>query len=122
MATIDPTCDGPVVALTVPPDDGAFLHSVFRMARSGIRDELADYPDELRKPVRLYREEAVYDALLAALDNGSLVVTGDLRCVLADLAQTVDRANEYERVLAEHAALLGLRRQVCEGADDESRC
>ena len=93
-----------------------FLRSVFQMARSGIHDELAEYPDELRGPLRLHREEAVFDTLLAALDSGSLVVSGDLRCVLSDLAETIDRANEYERVVAEHAALLGLRRQVCEGS------
>jgi hypothetical protein len=122
MATTDPTGGGPAVALTLPPDDAAFLRSVFGMARSGIRDELENYPDELREPLRLHREEAVFDALLAALDNGSLVVTGDLRCVLADLAQTVDRANEYERVLAEHAALHGLRKQLCDEVGDESRC
>ena len=29
----------------------------------------------------------------------------------------IDRENEYARVVAEHAALLGLRRQVCEGAE-----
>jgi len=115
MATTDPTGDGPVIALSVPTDDAAFLRSVFEMARSGIRDELAEYPDELREPLRLHREEAVYDALLAALDSGSLVVSGDLRCVLADLAETIDRANEYARVVAEHAAMLGLRKQVCEG-------
>lgn len=116
MARTDPTGDGPAVALTIPPDDAAFLRSVFQMARGGIRDELAEYPDELREPLRLHREEVVYEALLAALDSGSLVVTGDLRCVLSDLAETIDRANEYERVVAEHAALLGVRRQVCEGA------
>ena len=116
MANENPTSNGAAVALTIPPDDAAFLCSVFEMARGGIRDELDNYPDSLREPTRLHREEAVYDALLAALDNGSIVVSGDLRCVLADLAETIDRANEYERVVAEHAALLGLRRQVCEGA------
>lgn len=115
MATTDPTGGGPSVAIAIPPDDAVFLRSVFEMARSGIRDELENYPDELREPVRLHREEAVFDALLAALDSGSLVITGDLRCVLADLAETIDRANEYERVVAEHAAMLGLRKQVCEG-------
>jgi hypothetical protein len=116
MATTDPTGGGPAVALTIPPDDATFLRGVFEMARSGIRDELAEHPDSLREPTRLHREEAVYDALLAALDSGSLVVTGDLRCVLCDLAQLIDRANEYERVVAEHAAILGLRKQVCRRA------
>lgn len=116
MARPDPTGGGPAVALTISRRDRTFMRGVFRMARGGIRDELAEYPDALREPLRLHREEAVYDVLLAALDNGSLVVTGDLRCVLSDLAKTIDRANEYERVLAEHAALLCLRKQVCEGA------
>lgn len=117
MATDNPTGGGAAVALTIPPDDAAFLRSVFEMARSGIRDELDNYPDSLREPTRLHREEAVYNALLAALGSGSIVASGDLRCVLCDLAETIDRANEYERVVAEHAALLGLREQVSEGAE-----
>jgi hypothetical protein len=108
MATTDPTGGGPVVALSIPPDDAAFLRGVFEMAQGGIRDELAEYPDSLREPTRLHREDAAYDALLAVFDSGSIVVTGDIRCVLCDLAQLIDRINEYERVAAEHAALLGL--------------
>lgn len=121
MPCTKPTGDPGPVSITVSRTDRTFLHSVFQMARSGIRDELRDYPESLREPVRLHREEAVYDALLAALDGRSLVVTGDLRCVLSDLAATIDRANEYERVVAEHAALLGLCKQVCEGVRHE-RC
>jgi hypothetical protein len=64
----------------------------------------------------LRREEAAYEALLAALDSGSIVVSDDIRCVLCDLALMIDRENEYERVVAEHAALLGLRGQVNAGA------
>lgn len=115
MADSNPTGTGAAVALTIPPDDDAFLRSVFEMAQGGIRDELAEYPDSLREPTRLHREEAVYDALLAALDSGSIAVSDDVRHVLADLAQTIDRANEYDRVVAEHAALLGLREQLGEG-------
>jgi hypothetical protein len=116
MARTDPTGGGPAVALSIPPDDATFLCSVFEMARGGIRDELAEHPDSLRQPIRLRREEAVYDALLAALEARSVIATGDLCCVLGDLAQLIDLANEYQRVLAEHAALLGLRKQICEGA------
>ena len=116
MARTDPTGGGPAVALSIPPDDATFLRSIFQMAQGGIRGELAEYPESLREPTRLHREDAVYDALLAALDSGSLRVTGDLRCVLCDLAQLIDRTNEYTRVVAEHAALLGLRKQVCTGA------
>jgi hypothetical protein len=112
MADSNPTGTGAAVVLTIPPDDDAFLRSVFTMARDGIRDELEKYPDQLRKPAHLPREEAVYDALLAALDGGSIVVSGDVRHVLSDLAQTIDRANEYARVVAEHAAFVGLFDQI----------
>jgi hypothetical protein len=63
----------------------------------------------------LQREEGAYDALLAALDGGSIVASPDVCRVLGDLAQMIDRENEYERVVAEHAALLGVRERVCEG-------
>jgi hypothetical protein len=86
------------------------------MAREGIRSELTEYPDQLREPARLRREEAVYDALLTALESGSLLVSDDTRRVLSELAQMIDRENEYERVVAEHAALLGLREQLRGGA------
>lgn len=104
-----------MVALTVPVEHRDFLHGIFEAARGGIRDELAEYPDQLREPTRLHREEAVYDALLAALDRGS-IVGADIRRVLGDLAEIIDRENEYERVVAEHAALLGLREQIGERA------
>ncbi|HEY0316886.1 MAG TPA: hypothetical protein VGC49_01185 [Solirubrobacterales bacterium] len=80
--------------------------------RDGVREDLARFPDRVRNTAALHREEAAYDALLAALDSGSIVVSGDIRCVLCDLALTIDRENEYERVVAEHAALLGVRQQV----------
>jgi len=124
MADSNTTGDGDRVALSIPPKDRKFLRSVFSMARGGIRDELAEYPEQLREPTRLHREEAVYDKLLAALQDGELVVDHDVRQVLADLAQTIDRANEYQRVVAEHVALVGLHAQVgepCRRRDSNSR-
>lgn len=115
MANTDPTGGGGV-ALAIPPKDKKFLRGLFTDVREGVRDDLASFPDRVRNPAALHREEAAYEALLAALDSGSLVVSGDIRCVLCDLALTIDRENEYDRVVAEHAALLGLRRQVNAGA------
>lgn len=112
MARTNPTGDGVLVALTIPPDDGRFLRGVFTMARDGIRDELTEYPKELREPARLHREEAAYERLLAALDAGEIVADGEVLRVLTDLAEMIDRTNEYERVVAEHAALLGVRDQI----------
>lgn len=117
MSYPDPTGGGSTVAVTIPPHHEPFLRDLFEIARGGIRGELAEYPDQLREPARLRREEGAYDALLAALDSGSLIVSDDTRRVLCELAQMIDRENEYERVVLEHAALLGLREQVCEGAE-----
>lgn len=112
MAGKNPTGGAKAVALTIPSPDCRFLRGVFTMARDGIRDELAEYPDELREPVQLHREEAAYDKLLAALRSLSIIPDAAVRRVLTDLAETIDRANEYERVVAEHDALLALRDQI----------
>jgi len=117
MATQNPTGDGDAVALTIPAEHRDFLHRLFEMARDGIHQEREEFPDALREPVRLGREEAVYDKLLAALDGEQLVIDADVRDVLADLAGMIDRENEYRRVIAEHEALLDLRAQV--GRQDE---
>jgi hypothetical protein len=116
MATDNPTGRGPGIAVAIPTKDRGFLRGLFEIARGGIRDDLADHPEGIREPTRLRREEGAYDALLAVLDGGSIVASSDVCRVLDELAQTIDRENEYERVLAEHAALLGVRKQVCGGA------
>lgn len=112
MADKNPTGGGAIAALTIPPNDAVFLRRIFGMALDGIRDDLAKFPTDVANPTSLGREETVYVALLAALDCGRVAVSDDMRCVLFDLAMVIDRGNEYERVVAEHAALLGLRRQV----------
>jgi hypothetical protein len=112
MADQNPTDDGAAVALTIPAEHRKFLRDLFEIARAGIREELAQYPKQLREPRRLHREEAVYEKLLAALDSGSIVPDRDVRDVLSDLAQIYDRENEYKRVVSEHEALHGLLGQL----------
>jgi hypothetical protein len=101
-----------MVALTVSTEHRDFLRGIFEAARGGICDELAEYPDQLREPRQLHREEAVYDALLAALDSGSIVAAADICQVLSDLAKIIDDDNEYERIVIEHHALYGLLGQI----------
>jgi hypothetical protein len=112
MATDNLTGRGAAVALKIPADRVRFLRSVFSMARDGLRDELADHPEQLREPARLRREEAVYGRLLAALDELVIVPDEDMRAVVGELAQTIDQSNEYERVVAEHEALASLSGQL----------
>jgi hypothetical protein len=117
MADENPTGHGAAVTLTLPADQARFLRSVFQMARGGIEDELEKYPDRLREPARLRREEAAYGRLLAALDELVIVPDGDVRAVLDDLAKIIDRENEYGRVVSEHEALHGLLGQITGGED-----
>jgi hypothetical protein len=112
MADQNPTGDGNAVALTISTEHRKFLLRLFETARDGIQEDLAEYPQQLREPTRLRREEAVYEKLLAALDSGSIVPDRDVRDVLGDLAQIYDRENEYERVISEHEALHGFLEQL----------
>lgn len=112
MASENPMGRGSAVALKITDDQACFLRSVFRMAQDGIKDELENYPKQLGDPTRLRREEAAYGRLLVALDELVIVLDDDVRTILRDLAQTIDAANEYERVVSEHEALYGLLEQV----------
>jgi hypothetical protein len=115
MADQNPTGRGSAVALNLPADQVRFLRGLFKSARAGIRQELKEYPKQLKEPARLRREEAAYGRLLAALDELVIVPDADVRDVLGDLVGIIDRSNEYRRVVAEHEALHGLLDQIKKG-------
>jgi len=115
MAKENPTDGGRTVALTIPSKDREFLRRVFTMALDGIRDELDNYPDDLREPTHLHREEGIYERLLSGLAGESIVPDHYMRQMLRDLTEMNDRENEYARVVAEHEALLSLRKRLGEG-------
>lgn len=117
MADENPMGRGVAVALQIPADHVRFLRGVFQMALRGIREELDDYPKQLKEPARLEREEVAYERLLAALDALVMVPDADVRDVLADLAGIVDGGNEYSRVVEEHEALHRLLAQFGGGED-----
>lgn len=108
MAENDPTKCREPIRLAVHRRDRKFLKEVLAMARDGVRDDLSEHGDRLRRPSCQQRELAAYERLLAAVEGESLVPDPDLRTVLADLARTVDSSNEYPRVIAEHEAMCGL--------------
>jgi len=112
MAEQNPTGRDAAVALKLPANHVRFLRSTFRSAQAGIRDELREYPKQLKEPTRLRREEAAYGRLLVALDECVIVPDADVRVVVGDLAKIIDGSNEYERVVAEHEALHGLSFQL----------
>jgi len=114
MADENPKGRGAAVALQIPADH---VRIVFQMALRGIREELDDYPKQLKEPARLRREESAYGRLLVALDELVIVLDSDVQDVLADLAGIVDRGNEYSRVVEEHEALHRLLAQLRGGGD-----
>jgi hypothetical protein len=112
MADENPTGRGSAVTLNLPVDHVRFMRGIFTSARAAVRDELREYPDQLKDPNHLRREVAAYGRLLTALDELAIVPDRDVRDLVGDLAQIIDDTNEYERVIAEHEALHGLHAQL----------
>ncbi|MEZ5078127.1 MAG: hypothetical protein R2725_11875 [Solirubrobacterales bacterium] len=113
MADPNPTGGGPTVCLSIPPSNKDFLRRVLEAASSGIREDLK-HPDSALRRSRtdLLLEDAAYANALEALDGGPIIPTAEIRASLATLAESVDRDNEYARVVYEHQALHDLLRQL----------
>jgi len=116
MATQNPTGEGPLATLAIDPEQGRILRPLLAMVREGIQDDLASYANALREPARLRREEEAAGCLLAALAGAAVEVREEMRTLAAELAESVDLANEYERVIAEHDALKCLVHLLDQGA------
>ena len=113
MAKENPTGDGCAVSLSLPARNEAFLRRVITAARDGLRDELQQFGEQLQEPrTKLLLEDAAYAALLDALGRGRVVPDDELRAVLTQLADSVDRENEYGRVVTEHQAFRDLLAQL----------
>jgi hypothetical protein len=79
MADENPTGHGAAVALQIPADQVRFLRGLFRSARAGIRQELREYPKQLKEPARLHREDIAYGRLLTALDELVIIPGADVK-------------------------------------------
>lgn len=112
MASENPTGDGEAVALSISPRNVQILRPILEMVRDGAHDDLSTPPIAARSEIARADEHA-YRVLLASLDHGRIVPADHICRALGELAESIDSANEYERVAAEHEALADLRRQVC---------
>jgi hypothetical protein len=112
MASQNPTGDGAAVPLEISPRNVAILRPILVMVREGALDDFSTSPVAGR-PEIARADEHSYRVLLAALDRGTIIPVPHICRALGELAESVDEANEYERVVAEHDALADLRRQVC---------
>jgi hypothetical protein len=112
MAIENPKGDGEAVALQISPRNIQILRPILEMVRDGAHDDFSTAPVAAR-PEAARADEHAYRVLLGALEHGAVVPAPHICRALGELAESVDEANEYERVAAEHDALADLRRQVC---------
>ena len=115
MADTNPTGRGAAVAIKLTVNRVRFLRGVFDQARDGVRDDLANYPDGLKDPEHLRREDAAYGRLLTALDELVIVPDPEVLAILADLATMIDASNQYRRVVREHETMQSLLDQLTGG-------
>lgn len=112
MASENPKGDGAAVLLSISPRNVAILRPILEMVREGAEDDFST-PPVAGRPEIARADEHAYRVLLSALDHGAIVPAPHICRALGELAESIDEANEYERVVAEHDALTDLRRQVC---------
>ncbi len=79
----------------IGPESKEFLVSLFTDLRKNL-DERGSGAS---------RERTIFDALLDGLNRGSFPDDEKLREYVAELRESTDRENEYERVSLEHRAL-----------------
>jgi hypothetical protein len=99
------------VPVRIPTRHRDYLRETFESCRDGIEADL-QHPERLADPERSQRDADAYGRLLAALDSCAIVPDADLRRVSVALLDSVDGANEYTRVVAEHRALCTLVDQL----------
>jgi len=112
MSCSNPTGRGFAVPLRTPERHRGFLLETFSLGRAVIAESLAR-PETPAEPPRKHREADAYNRLIAAIREGSIVVPDpDVRRVVELLLEANDHETDYGRVVAEHAALVGLLDQI----------
>lgn len=101
-----------LVTLTMFPQHRRFLRQTFEECQEGLVFDLHCYRQLLPDPERAEREAAIYGRLAQGLRcGGSVVADDEVRRLVRELAEAIDEANEYERVVSEAEAfsrLIGL--------------
>jgi len=113
MATENTKGDGDAISLSIPAGNEAFLRRIISATQDGLHDELERFGDQLHEPrSKMLLEDAAYAALLEGLDCGRVVPDSEILATLARLAESIDRDNEYGRVVFEHRAIHDLLGQL----------
>ncbi len=103
MADQNPTAGPRVVPVDLPPAQTEILRSELLGWLAGIEEDVEF--DELPDPGADAREADAFRRLLTALDRGEVALPDDeAREAMSRAAEGYDEANDYERVVAVHAA------------------
>lgn len=114
MATGNPTGGERAVTLSIPPAEALFLRRELSGFKASLEDDLKTHPDHPRAG-KWHADADAYGWLAAGLEKGQIVPDDRLRRLVHEWVEAHDRAEQYERVVFEHDALLGLRVQIGAG-------
>lgn len=114
MASTDPTGGERAVLLTLPSDQAEYLQEELSGFKSCLEADVRRFRDHPRAGKWLTDAEA-YGRLAAGIEAGEVVPDDRIRRLVREWAEGHDDAEEYERVVFEHDALLGLRVQIGAG-------
>lgn len=112
MSCANPTHARSRVPLRTPERHRGFLLETFRLARAALAESLAR-PERLPDRAVKQRDADTYERLLEGVATCSIAIPDvEALRVLEAVLDATDAGNEYGRVLAEHAALIGLLDQI----------
>ncbi len=116
MPSTNPTGDGSLVALDLPPEQVSFLRDEMVGWLGSLRSDLRT-PDGLEDPDRTQREAEAIERLLVGLTVSQLFVPDEeAEAFLRGALRSHDNENGYREVVAAHDALNGLL-TVLEGGE-----
>jgi len=91
---------------------------IARESRQFLVDLFTDLRRDLEGPPGSTRQVAIYDALLAGLNEGAFPDDEELRDYVAELARGTDEANGYAQASLEHRAMAELADALNQGILD----
>jgi hypothetical protein len=112
MSCANPTHARSRVPLRTPERHRGFLLETFRLGRAALAESLAR-PERLPDRGAKQREADTYERLIEAVGACEIAIPDpDALRVVEAVRDATDADNEYGRVVAEHAALIGLLDQL----------
>jgi hypothetical protein len=108
MPCENPTGDGSLAALDLPPAQVSFLRGEMTGWLDSLRSDLRT-PERLENPDRCQREAQAVERLLLGLTTGQLFVPDEeAEAFLHAALESHDKENGYGEVVAAHDALSGV--------------